>query len=57
MLKNIEKGMHCYVEGDIIDYLNKYVFTKQESVMIKNLGWVDLGYNLPREYRNPYFNF
>ena len=48
----------CYTEADFIKYLNTYVFPDCESKMIKNLGWTDLGENLPEEYRNlPYYNF
>ena len=52
------KGVYCFNEADFIDYLNKYVFPEQRSVFVKNLGWTDLGRNLPAEYKNhPYFNF
>ena len=52
------KGGYCYSEEDFIDYLNKYIFPNQKSCFIKNLGWTDLGKNLPLEYQNhPYFNF
>ena len=52
------KGAYCYTEADFIDYLNAYVFPEQKSVFVKDLGWTDLGKNLPAEYRNhPYFNF
>ena len=45
-------------EADFIEYLNTCVFPDRESKMIKNLGWTDLGKNLPEEYRNiPYYNF
>lgn len=48
----------CYTEKDFIEYLNTYVFPDCESKMIKNLGWTDLGQNLPKEYMNhPYYNF
>lgn len=48
----------CYSEADFIDYLNEYVFPEQKSVFVKNLGWTNLGRNLPEEYReHPYFNF
>ena len=48
----------CYTESDFIEYLNTYVFPDRESKMIKNIGWTDLGKNLPEEYRNlPYYNF
>ena len=52
------KGGYCYNEADFIDYLNAYVFPEQKSVFVKNLGWTDLGKNLPEEYKgHPYFNF
>ena len=52
------KGGYCYNEADFVEYLNKYIFPKQQSVLVKNLGWTDLGKNLPDEYkRYPYFNF
>ena len=48
----------CYNEHDFIEYLNKYIFPNQTSVLIKNLGWTNLGENLPKEYvKTPYFNF
>lgn len=51
-------GGYCYNEADFIDYLNEYVFPEQKSIFVKNLGWTDLGKNLPAEYKNhPYFNF
>ena len=51
-------GVYCFNEEDFIDYLNAYVFPEQKSVFVKNLGWTDLGRNLPAEYKgHPYFNF
>ena len=51
-------GVYCFNEADFIDYLNEYVFPEQKSVFVKNLGWTDLGENLPAEYQGvPYFNF
>ena len=47
-----------FSERDFIDYLNKYVLQEQKAVFIKNLGWTELGRNLPAKYKNhPYFNF
>ncbi len=47
-----------YSESDFIDYLNTYIFPDYKSKMIKNLGWTDLGKNLPKKYKNhPYYNF
>ena len=51
-------GVWCFNETDFIDYLNEVAFPEQKSILIKNLGWTDLGKNLPIEYKNhPYFNF
>ncbi len=51
-------GGLCYDEADFIEYLNAYVFPDEQSVLVKNLGWTELGKNLPDESRNhPYFNF
>ena len=51
-------GVWCFNEKDFIDYLNEVAFLEQKSVFVKNLGWTDIGENLPEEYRNhPYFNF
>ena len=48
----------CYNESDFIEYLNKYIFPNQISILVKNIGWTELGADLPEEYRNyPYFNF
>lgn len=48
----------CYNEADFIDYLNEYIFPEQKSRFVKNLGWTDLGNDLPVEYQgHPYFNF
>ncbi len=48
----------CYTEADFIDYLNTCVFPDCKSKMIKNLGWTELGKNLPEEYKDhPYYNF
>ncbi|MBQ7557334.1 MAG: hypothetical protein IJT00_04645 [Lachnospiraceae bacterium] len=51
-------GILCYTEVDFIDYLNTFAFPDYESKMLKNLGWTDLGENLPEEYKDyAYFNF
>lgn len=51
-------GGYCFNEEDFIEYLNEYIFPEQKSSMVKNLGWTDLGENLPVEYQgHPYFNF
>ena len=56
--KYMMKGVYCFNEIDFIDYLNTYLFPQQKSILIKNLGWTNLGYNIPVEYQNhPYFNF
>lgn len=52
------KGVYCYNESNFIDYLNKYVFPEQRSVLVRNLGWTDFEAGLPSEYKDhPYFNF
>ena len=51
-------GILCYTERDFIDYLNAYVFPECESKIVENLGWTNLGDNLPERYKNyPYYNF
>ena len=51
-------GGWCFNETDFINYLNEVAFPEQKSVFVKNLGWTNLGKNLPIEYKNhPYFNF
>jgi len=48
----------CYNEADFIEYLNQYIFPEQKSKHIKNLGWTNLGKDLPPKYKSyPYFNF
>ena len=52
-----EQGV-CYNETDFIEYLNKYIFPDQKSILVKNIGWTELGTKLPEEYQEyPYFNF
>ena len=52
------RGYLCYTEKDFIDWLNTYVFPGCGSKPVKNLGWTNLGKDLPAEYRDlPYFNF
>ena len=52
------KGGYCFNEADFIDYLNRFVFPDEKSVLVKNLGYTDLGKRLPAKYKNhPYFNF
>lgn len=52
-----KNGGVCYNEEDFIDYLNKYIFPNQKSVLIKNLGSINEGNN-PAKYRLcPRFNF
>ena len=47
------QGGFCYNEADFIEYLNRYVFPEEPSVMVENLGWTELGKDLPEEYRAP----
>jgi len=51
-------GAVCYNEEDFIDYLNKWIFPKQQSLFIENLGLIDSQYDIPRRYKEcPWFNF
>jgi hypothetical protein len=53
----VEGGL-CYNEADFIDYLNKWIFTNQQSKIIENLGWIDFECALPDKYKDcPQFNF
>lgn len=59
---NAEKYRHgncvCYTERDFIEYLNTWIFPNHKSVLIENLGWVDLDAKLPAPYTDcPKFNF
>ena len=48
----------CFCESDFVDYLNEYAFPEYKSRLIKNLGWTNLGKNIPEKYKGlPYFNF
>ena len=52
------RGGYCFDQSDFIDYLNRYVFPDERSVLVKNLGDTNLGKKLPAAYKNhPYFNF
>lgn len=51
-------GAVCYDQADFIEYLNRYLFPNSPSKELLNLGWTNLGKDLPEEYRAwPYFNF
>ena len=51
-------GGVSYTEADFIEYLNRFVFPHEKSKLVMNLGWTDLGKNLPAKYSHyPYFNF
>ena len=51
-------GVLCYHEGDFIEYLNRWVFPEEPSVLVENLGWIDFDQALPEKYRGcPEFNF
>jgi len=57
-LKNFGGGQIGAVFGapDFIEYLNRWVFPKQQSRLIKGLG--EYGYEIPEEYKNyPQYNF
>ena len=48
----------CYTEADFIDYLNRFAFPQEKSVMIQNLGWLETEDAIPKKYRDiPRFNF
>lgn len=48
----------CYNEDDFIAYLNQWIFPKQQSVLVQNLGWIDFDEKLPAPYTDcPAFNF
>lgn len=52
------RGGYYFDQSDFIDYLNRYVFPDEKSVLVKNLGFTDLGKRLPANYKNhPNFNF
>lgn len=54
----ISDNIVCYTEADFIDYLNRYIFPAEKSVLVKNLGPIDPEDELPEEYKYyPYFNF
>lgn len=51
-------GVLCFNEADFIDYLNRWVFPDQPSLLVKNLGWIEFDQPLPEPYRScPQFNF
>ena len=51
-------GGVCYNESDFIEYLNTWIFPNQQSIFIKNLGWIEFDKSLPKEYKDcPEFNF
>ena len=48
----------CYNEDTFIEYLNTYIFPKEKSVLIRDLGWIDFDSKLPEPYCDyPQFNF
>ena len=52
-----KKGVMCYDESDFILYLNKYVFPKEQSVFVKNIG-NEYNQRAGSEYKDcPSFNF
>ena len=51
-------GGLCYCEEDFIAYLNQWLFPKEHSYLIENLGWIEFGEPLPEPYEScPWFNF
>lgn len=53
------KGGLCYNESDFIEYLNKWIFPDEQSVLLDNLGPVGFDETpIPEKYKNcPKFNF
>lgn len=53
-----QSGGLCYTEADFIDWLNRFVFPDEPSVLIRNLGWTGAPNGMPEAYAgHPYFNF
>jgi len=53
-----ESGGLCYNEGDFIEYLNRWVFPKQKSKLIEELGPIGDADILFSKYAGcPQFNF
>ena len=52
-------GGLCYNERDFIEYLNRFIFPKEQSVFIENLGPMGIDELLiPERYKDcPMFNF
>ncbi len=56
--KKIIKNRNRYNETHFILYLNTFVFPDEQSIKVKNLGWIDFEKSLPEEYKNiPCYNF
>ena len=51
-------GGFCYNESDFIDYLNKWIFPNEKSILVKNLGWIGFDDSLPEPFNTcSEFNF
>ena len=51
-------GVLWYNEDDVIEYLNKWIFAKEQSSLVENLGRIDFDSPLPEKYTDyPEFNF
>lgn len=51
-------GGVCFNEEDFILWLNTWVFPREPSVPVANLGWIDFGKKLPQPWTNcPSYNF
>ena len=52
-------GGLCYNERDFIEYLNRFIFPKEQSVFIENLGPIGIDeLPIPECYKDcPMFNF
>ncbi len=55
-----KRGGLIFNEKDFIEYLNTYIFPNKKSVLVENLGFINIQLNekLPEKYKNlPRFNF
>lgn len=53
-----KNGILCFDETDFVAWLNKYVFPNQPSLIVENIGWIQLDSDTPEKYRGcPEYNF
>lgn len=48
---NGEYEYYCFTERDFIEYLNKWVFPEEPSVLVANIGWIQNKKQIPEKYR------